>query len=1011
MYRRSIAVATVALSSLLLAFVVAAQANTPDIVEKQNTPSTAADGWQSGTCLKDGANPGEQCDPTTKARFFKQAGGHPPEGFTQYIIQHENKEFELPSPPAPAPGIKVPIKPLTGPEANRLIKTLRVDLPPGLTVNPQAAPKCSLTDFRHTIENPPGSGTFVHVPNCTPAMAVGRELVTLVTNVDGVPLPTPFGNISFPKGAVIPPSEATGTNVPVYNLQPEPGEPALFGFFIAGAEEILLTTEVSWESDFHESFTIAQPAPAPPFSTLVSRLVNFGESGNGTFISTPTTCFDHEAPGFQHLYSTWFRAHSFGEPNPTFPNGSQPDEATLPEHENSEGCNAIPFEPTISVGPGTNQIDSPAPATVTTELPFEDPSKGGSKVAQSQLRKAVVKMPAGMGLNPSGSKGLVACTDAEFGKGQRTMADGCPAAALIGSAEIVTPVLSEPLQGDIYVGEQKSSDPTSGEEFRILVEAKSEKLGIDARLIGNVAADPSTGQLTATFDEQEVGPLAGPLPKGLPQVPFESVKLKFDQGHTVLTSPPTCADATTTSTMEPWSTPASTKTPSAKFTLTADPGGGACPQKPEQRRFVPAYTAVSDNMTAGSFSPFRVHIGRSDGEQELKQVDALLPKGLSGKLAGIPYCPEAAITAAGTKAGKAEQANPSCPAASMVGTTTTASGTGPDPVELPGKVYLAGPYKGAPISLAVITPAVQGPFDLGTVVVRVALQVNPITAQIRAVSDVIPDVFGGVKLDLRSIDFNMDRNQFTVNPTNCEPGATSGNLAGGGADPTNPATFSAFGFNVPYQTTDCGKLGFKPSLKVQLFGPTTRAHFPRLQATLRARPGDANISRTVLNLPHALFLEQGHIGTVCTNPKLAAHECPAASVYGSAEAVSPLLAEPLKGQVYLVPSGHELPDLVADLRGQVEIQLHGIVGSRHGGLRTVFEGVPDVPVSKFVLNMRGGKKSLLVNSTNTCNRPQRALLNITGQNGKSVTNNKFPLDIVSCKGQKKGHKGGHKHKV
>jgi hypothetical protein len=1005
MYRRSIAVATAAFALLLFAFGVAAQADTPEIVEPQN--QTAADGWQAGTCSKDGAGPGEQCDPTTATRFFKQAGGHPPEGFTQSIIQHENVPFELPSPPAPAPGIIVGLKPLKDPEANRLIKTQRVDLPPGLTVNPEATPKCSLEDFRHEVEVAPG--TFKHVPACAKASEVGRSLVTLVTNVPNVPLPTPFGVIPFPKGAVIPPSEASGTNVSVFDLEPEPGEPALFGFFIAGEEEVLLKTEVSWESDFHESFTIASPDPAPPFSTLASRLLNFGESGNGTYITTPTTCFDPEAPEFAHLYSTWFRADSFAEPNATFPAGSTPVESVIPAGAKSEGCDAIPFDPSISVNPGTNSIDSPAAATVTTELPFEAPGEGGGDVSQSQLRSAVVKMPAGMGLNPSGSKGLLACTDAQFAKGERVMNNDCPAASEIGSAEIVTPVLSAPLKGDVYVGEQKSSDPTSGEEFRVLVEAKDEDLGIVTRLVGNVAADPKTGQLTATLDEQEKGPLAGLLPKGLPQVPFESVKLQFNGAKTVLSSPPTCAASKTTSTMEPWSTPAATATPDDEFTLTTDPGGGTCPQKLEQRRFAPAYTAVSDNMQGGSFSPFRVHIGRADGEQELKQVDALLPKGLTGKLAGIPYCPEAAIAAAANRAGKAEQANPSCPAASQVGTTTTASGTGPDPVQLPGKVYLAGPYKGAPISLAVVTPAVQGPFDLGTVVVRVALKVDPITAQIHALSDVIPDVFGGVKLDLRSIDFNMDRNQFTVNPTNCAPSATTGSLAGGGADPTNPAAFSAYAFNVPYQPANCGSLGFKPSLKVKLFGPTTRAHFPRLQATLQARPGDANISRTALTLPHALFLEQGHIGTVCTNPKLAAHECPADSVYGQAEAVSPLLDQPLKGSVYLVPSGHELPDLVADLQGQVEVQLHGTVSSKHGGLRTVFESVPDVPVSKFVLSMRGGKKSLLVNSTNTCKHKQRAVLAIDAQNGKSVVNNKFPLSIVSCAKRKRAHKHHHKH--
>jgi hypothetical protein len=959
MYRRSIAVGLVALLVLLAASVAQASI-TSDIIEPQHDPATAADGWQSGSCTADQTNPPppatpKPCSPETPELFFKQAGGHPPSAFTLFVVRH------------PEPKELVPGKFFSIPEA--FIKDIRVELPVGLSINPESLPRCPLTKF-----NPP-YGEECELMGST----VGTENLTLSLLKDpttGNPLP----------GLLLDPSKATGTQVPNYNLEPNFGEPALFGFIAGKAQRVFFETDVAWDTDYHASFIIKDihDAAESGSATVISRLVNNGRAGaDETFISNPTTCLSKDH------YVTLFGIDSHETPDPAGPPKLPNSGRLASDPESPTGCENVPFDPSIHVAPGTNQVDSPAPVTVTTELPY---NTGGDSISESHLKNATVVMPKGLGINPSGSKGLVACTDAQFHKGERVNQNECPAASVIGTAEIDTPPLpAGALKGKIYVGEQKSTDPTSGEEFRALIEAESERYGIHVRLIANVKADPATGQLTAEIREN-------------PQVPFESVKLKFDGSKSVLSTPPTCAAAKTTSTMEPWSTPLSTKSPSDEFTLTADPGGGACPQNLAQRRFAPAYTAASDTMAAGSFSPFRVHIGRGDGEQELKQVDALLPKGLSGKLAGVPYCPEAAIAAAGAKAGKAEQANPSCPAASMVGSTSTASGTGPDPVQLPGKVYLAGPYKGAPISLAVITPAVQGPFDLGTVVVRVALNVNPITAQIRAVSDVIPDVYGGVKLDLRSVDFNMDRSQFTVNPTNCEPGATAGSLAGGGADPTDAAKFSAYGFNVPYQTTDCGKLGFKPRLKVKLFGPTTRAHFPRLQATLRARPGDANIGRTALTLPHALFLEQGHIGTVCTNPKLASHTCPADSVYGQAEAVSPLLAEPLKGAVYLVPSGHELPDLVADLQGQVEVQLHGTVSSKRGGLRTVFESVPDVPVTKFVLNMRGGRKSLLVNSTNTCKHPQRAVLSIKGQNGKSVTNNKFPLDIVSCRKHKKGHK-------
>ena len=977
MVRRLIVMAAVlALGAVFTASV--AQADTGNIIEPQS--GTATDGWQAADCTIDTPH----CSPGTPEQIYRQAGGHPPASFTQYIIQHE----------VLAPGVVEPIKP---PLEARDIKTLRVDLAPGLTVNPEATPeKCPLEKFLHQ----PAPGVFI--PECDPSTETGEEQASVVTNEPNVEFPPGSSNIIANEGTRLPLIPEI-FEVPVYNIEPNNGEPALFGFVVGKQEPVFLTTEVSWESDFHESFTIHIPAEAEGtgLQTLISRLVSFGATtGNGTYLSVPTTCFNPEDPATEHLGSTWFRAESFEEPNASFPSGSTPFEAPLAlQHE---GCDQVPFEPKLKVDAGTTAVDSPSPATVTTEIPFEVPSGGKHELEQSHLRSAKVTLPAGLGLNPSGSNGRVACTDEQFGKGKRIVNNSCPANSKIGTVEIETPPLpAGSLKGDMYIGEQKSSDPASGEEFRTLVEAKSERYGIVVRLIGNVSANPQTGQLTTTFDEQEIGPLAGKLPEGLPQVPLESVKLHFDGDNSVLTSPPTCAKAETTSTMEPWSTPASTKTPVGEFTLSSVPGGGTCPTTLAERKFAPSYTAKSDSSKAGAYSPFRVHIGRPDGQQELKVVNVTLPKGLTGNLSGIPYCSDAALASAAASTGKAEQASPSCSTASQIGGTSTESGTGANPVKLAGNAYLAGPYKGAPLSLAIITPAVSGPFDLGTVVVRVALNVNPETAQINAVSDAIPDVFGGVKLDIRSIDVNVDRSKFMLNPTNCAGQAVTGALSGGGADPANPAVFSSYPVNTPYQATECNKLGFQPKLHTRLYGPTKRAKNPRIRAILEAKEGQANVSRAALTLPHSLFLDQSHIRTVCTRVQLAAQACPQAAVYGHAEAITPLLSNKLKGPVYLVSSSNPLPDLVADLRGQVNIQLHGVISSKHGGLKTVFNAAPDVPVKKFILNMQGGKKSLLVNSTNTCKKKQTAVLNIKGQNGKKVKNNKYKLNISSCGGKKK----------
>jgi hypothetical protein len=1012
--------AVLALALGLLISASAAAADTGDIIEENHEPPTAADGWQAGTCTKDVPT----CSPASPdEQFYTQAAGHPPAGFTQYIIQHEESTGNV----EPV-GIPIPTKPIKEPLADRDIRTLRVDLPPGLTVNPEAAPKCSLEDFEHEIEVKPGE--FKHVPACPPGSITGIEKVTLVTTVGGViPAPSPPfppGN-TLPKGTVIPPSPATGTEIPVYNLQPKPGEPALFGFVVAAEQVVFLETDVGWERDFHEAFTIRLSESEPPFQVLVSRLVNLGQEagdvklnekgeivpneeepvGNGTFITMPTTCLDPEE--FPHLYSTWYRAESYGEPDPNFPFGSTPFESKAEEDEGNlirtTGCDEVPFEPGVEVDPGTAEVDSPSGATVNATLKYYTGAE--SEIEASHVKRADVTLPEGMGINPSGAKGLAACTDSQFKKGVRTYTNECPAASKVGTVEIESPPLAAPLKGDVYVGQQMSTNPESGEMFRILVEAKDEGQGIDVRLVGSIKANAKTGQLTAVLDEQETGELAGTLPRGLPQVPFTSVKVHLDGAKATLTSPPTCADAVTNAAMEPWARPGTTAAASGTFTLSSIPGGGTCPKALAERPFVPKYEARSSSYKAGKYSPFRVHIGRPDGQQELKGVDVTLPEGLTGKLAGIPYCSEAAIAAAAANSGAAEKAHPSCPSASRVGSASTQSGTGSHPITIDGDAYLAGPYRGAPLSLVVITPALEGPFDLGTVVVRVALYVDPITTRVRSVADPIPHVFGGVKLDIRSLNVNLNRDNFMLNPTGCDPRAVEGALNGGGADANNPAAFSSYPVSEPWQATECKKLKFKPKLFTRLYGgrkATRRTAHPKFRAILEARKNDANVKRSAVILSRSVILDQSHIRTVCTRVQLAAHECPKGAVYGHAKARTPLLDGQLKGPVYLVSSSHKLPDLVADLRGQVNVQLHGVISSKRGGIKTVFNPVPDVPVKKFILNMKGGHQGLLVNTKNLCKAHPSSYANLKAQNGKKKIYKRLKLRLPKCP-----KRDGHRH--
>jgi hypothetical protein len=353
------------------------------------------------------------------------------------------------------------------------------------------------------------------------------------------------------------------------------------------------------------------------------------------------------------------------------------------------------------------------------------------------------------------------------------------------------------------------------------------------------------------------------------------------------------------------------------------------------------------------------------------------------------------LAAAAARSGKAEQANPSCPA-SRIGSVTVGAGPGTNPFHTGGTAYLAGPYKNAPLSVAVITPAVAGPFDLGTVVVRNALYVDPETAQGKVVSDPFPKMLDGVPLKLRSIAVRLDRPSFTLNPTNCSAMAVNATITSTDGASSNPT--------VPFQVGGCKDLGFKPDLKLSLKGGTKRSDYPALRAELNYPKGNyANIAKAVVSLPHSEFLAQNHIKTICTRVQFAADQCPAGSIYGFATATTPLLDQPLSGPVYLRSSSNPLPDLVAALHGQIDVDLVGRIDSKNGGIRTTFDAVPDAPVSKFVLTMQGGKKGLLENSKNLCNSVNKADVKFTAQNGMEL--NSKPVLSSKCKKAKKGSKG------
>jgi hypothetical protein len=898
----------------------------------------AADGafgvsrWEAGTCKSDAPH----CTyGSPSSQFFTQAAGHPNVGLTDFEF---NKEGTLPS-------------------GN--VKDVRVDLPEGLNVDPQAVPQCPKATFE---ANP---------ANCAASQVGVSEVSAVKLELKQIPI---LGGILE---ELVP--NPTKLEPPVYNLVPEQGEPALFGFHVEVpavlSENVYLKADIDWAGDYHEGFTINNIPNSVPLTE--NRLVFNGQAG-GTFLTMGSQC---NGPS-----TTGLKVDSYQNPGTFLPYATTPP-------ANITGCTSVPFNPTVAASVNGAATDSSANTTVTLNIPQKT-----QPLNNSTVKAARVTLPQGVSLNPATAPGLEFCPNSSFPIHSRAPVK-CPAKSQVGTVSIQTPVLpANSLTGPVYLAPQESREPLSGKTYRIFFDAVSSRYGIDVRLEGKVAANPQTGQLTATFE-------------GAPQVSFSSVTLNFGgtPGHAIpaLSSPPICT-TTSTSQITPWSTGNAVTTPATNLTLTQAPGGKPCAKNLGERPFTPGFSAKPVSTKAAAYTPYQLRIGRTDGQQEIKGMELTLPPGATAKLAGVAYCPPQALAKAAGNSGTAEKKNPSCPSSSKIGIAKIEAGTGGSPLAIEGIAYLAGPYEGAPLSLAVVTPALAGPFDLGVVAIRAPLFVDPETAQIHTVTKAIPDVFGGAKLDIKSVFVNLNRKEFTLNGTNCAPMATAGSIFGGGSDPSNPAAFSAAPVSSNVQGTGCGELGFKPTMKLRLFGAHKRNKNPKLRATLTARAGDANIARASVALPHALFLDQSSLNQVCTRVQFAASQCPQKSVYGFARAWSPLLDQPLEGPVYLRSSNNELPDMVAALQGQIDIVLDGRIDSFKGGIRTTFDRVPDVPISKFVLTLPGGKHGLLVASRNLCRKAVKGIIQLKGQNG-ATANRRVKLQTPCSKSARKNAKG-KKHK-
>ena len=631
----------------------------------------------------------------------------------------------------------------------------------------------------------------------------------------------------------------------------------------------------------------------------------------------------------------------------------------------------------------------------------------------SAARQVVVHLPQGVTVNPSVGAGLIGCTPGQYaaetafnGQGQ-----GCPNGSKIGDFIVQTPLFEnvagrEFFNGAIYLAQPR--DNPFGGIVAVYLVAKLPQRGVLIRLAGKIDPNPTDGTITATFE-------------GLPELPYTDLQMNFRAGQRAfLISPPSCGEAITHTEMTPWSNETRISGTPTSSDITSGVDFGPCPVGTPP--FKVEATTGGINSNVNSYTPYYVHLTRHDTDQEITSYSLVLPKGITGKLAGVPYCPEAAIQAARANSGVGEETHPSCPVASQVGRTITGYGVGPALTYASGRIYLAGPYHGAPLSLVTVNSATVGPFDLGTIVIRSAFQVDPHTAQLRidsSASDPIPHIIDGIPLHLREVRIYVDRPGFTHNPSSCEPSNLESTLTGSGATFESQADDSRVTISRHFQLLNCSTLGFKPKLGIRLRGNFHRGGYPQLRATFAARgPEDSNLRRIEVEMPHAEFLAQNHIREVCSRVQFDAKRCPAGSVYGSATAYTPLLDEPLRGNVYLRSSTGKLPDLVADLySGAVRIIVEGHIGpTKQGGVDAFFDELPDQPLERFVMTLRGGKHGLLTNSTDICAAPPFASVSSIAQNNIGA---KFNTVLRgTCKGKKakkkgkaaqgKGHKKGHK---
>jgi hypothetical protein len=853
---------------------------------------------------------------------------------------------------------------LADPGQPEALKDLAVDLPPGIFGNPGAISRCRSADFA--------------VNQCPPGSQAG--IVSIRARHEGDP------------------AFVLGTS-PVYNMETVSEDETARLSFVATTVNIPVTIPITVRSasDYGLRMTVSGVSQQIPFASAAITVWGFPASptndvgrfepgGPGEppgcpgqltiscntaphpdagqisrpYIDNPSVCTSQDL-------SVTLTATSYQDPE-----GASTATSTYPA---TTDCEAQKFDPVLNLGLTTGETDSPSGLDIQLRA---TQFLAGVAPSQSTLRSAALTLPDGLTINPDAADGQSACSDAAAGFGTN-LPGRCPDNAKIGTVEVITPALERTLTGSLYFGE-----PKPGDQYRVFMIFDGQ--GIHAKLFASARPDPATGQVTMLIED-------------LPQVPFEEFNLHlFASDRGLMATPTHCAIHGAEARLVPWNSILAPQISRPVLSLTTGPQGRPCPG--EVRPFSPRLAAGTSSPVAGDFSSFTLRLDRDDGDQFLGDLTFRLPPGFTGNLRGISYCPEVSIAAASSRLGRVEQVDSSCPSASHVGTTNVAAGPGSHPFHAVGKMYLAGPFKGAPLSVVAVTPALAGPYDYGVVVVRVALHVDPLTAQVFAASDTVPAIIGGIPIRMRSIQVNIDRPSFTINPTNCSPFTVDSQGIG---DQGTVTDFSSY-----FQVVNCATLPFKPSMTVRQVGGrknTRRANNPKLQFDLRTRDGDANIKSISVTLSHAFEIDQRHLGNICSEKELTEKQCASRTPIGTASTTTPLLDQPLSGPVFAVSGSGGLPRLAFILNGQVNLVPRAVTKTTRGGqLQTTVPVVPDAPIGHFALTVFGGKTGYLINTRDICAHTPVTRIAYTAQNGKTRTES---VKVKAACGKKKARAKRH----